>query len=260
MPYRDDEQALQAKREQLEHDRVRIEERKRALANLTEDEARVNRELADIERRLAKRKRSLPVLGEVRIASPCSADWNAMKGDDQARFCSQCNKNVYNLSAMTTQQAESLIRAKEGDVCVRYYERADGTVMTADCPVGVRKKRVKKAVFVAAFGAAAGAAVMQVREKPAVMGGMAMPAHTPVLEARMGKYEAFDLDEDADNVSRPVIKEIPQSPPKKEVGRGTMDDPTWFAQRSRKLTTPPALPDHPIEYRNGAKNTNESFE
>lgn len=185
MPYRDDEQALQAKKEQLEQDRARIEEHKRAFAHLAEDEIRVRRELAEVEQRLAKRKKSLPVLGEVRVASPCHADWNLMTGDEQSRFCEKCAKNVYNLSAMTTEQAENLIREKEGDLCVRYYQRKDGTVLTADCPVGVRRKRVKAVAFVAGLGVTAGFGLNAYQDS-VVMGEM------EVSDMRMGKMEAFD--------------------------------------------------------------------
>jgi hypothetical protein len=187
MPYRDDEHALQAKKEQLEQDRARIEEHKRTLVHLADDEARVDRELADIEQRIAKRKKSLPLLAGVRVASPCNADWNGMHGDDQSRFCDKCAKNVYNLSAMTTEQAEALIREKEGDLCARYYQRTDGTVLTADCPVGVRKKRVKAAAFVAAVGAAASVG-LYAWAASTVQGKMGM------TETRMGKLEAFDDD------------------------------------------------------------------
>jgi len=185
MPYRDDEQALQAKKEQLEQDRARIEEHKRALEHLADDEARVHRELAEVEQRLAKRKKSLPVLGEVRVASPCHADWNSMTGDDQSRFCDKCAKNVYNLSAMTIEQAERLIREKEGDLCVRYYQRTDGTVLTADCPVGVRKKRVKAVAFAAGMGVAAGFG-LHAYQNSVVMGEMS------ASDTRMGKLEVFD--------------------------------------------------------------------
>ena len=34
---------------------------------------------------------------------------------------------------------------KEGRLCVRFYTRADGTVLTQDCPVGLRAVRVKLA-------------------------------------------------------------------------------------------------------------------
>ena len=35
------------------------------------------------------------------IASPCTASWDDMEGDDKVRFCGECELNVYNLSAMT---------------------------------------------------------------------------------------------------------------------------------------------------------------
>src|SRR5215469_13788158 len=78
------------------------------------------------------------MLERVRIASPCTANWEQMIGDDCVRFCSQCNLNVYNLSAMTRRDAEDLIASREGRLCARLYRRTDGTVLTRDCPVGLR--------------------------------------------------------------------------------------------------------------------------
>jgi hypothetical protein len=77
-------------------------------------------------------------LSHITIASPCSADWNAMQGDDQVRFCQQCQLNVYNLSGMSRSAAEMLIQQTEGRLCVRFYQRHDGTVITQDCPVGLQ--------------------------------------------------------------------------------------------------------------------------
>ena len=76
------------------------------------------------------------LLTNLRVASPCPARWADMTGDDRARFCAQCQKHVYNLSEMTAEDASELIREKEGRLCVRFFQRADGTVLTADCPVG----------------------------------------------------------------------------------------------------------------------------
>src|SRR5262249_10788550 len=44
--------------------------------------------------------RDQSILDNVRIASPCHARWEDMVGNDRARFCGQCRKNVYNFSAM----------------------------------------------------------------------------------------------------------------------------------------------------------------
>jgi Carboxypeptidase regulatory-like domain len=78
------------------------------------------------------------MLDRVSIASPCSADWEDMPGTDQVRHCSECNKNVYNLSAMTRREAEALLRETEGRLCARLYRRADGTILTENCPAGLR--------------------------------------------------------------------------------------------------------------------------
>jgi hypothetical protein len=80
-------------------------------------------------------------LEEVRVATPCRADWDKMHGDDKTRFCQSCAKNVYNLSDMTHDEAEALVREKEGQLCVRFFQRADGTVLTNDCPVGTKSSR-----------------------------------------------------------------------------------------------------------------------
>lgn len=107
------------------------------------------------------------LLDDVRIASPCKASWDDMVGDDRVRFCGQCAKNVFNLSALSRDAAEALLRAADArqadsgaGVCVRLYRRADGTVITADCPDGLRRKKRRLALF-GAVGAglmAAGAA------------------------------------------------------------------------------------------------------
>ncbi|MBC7901119.1 MAG: hypothetical protein H7070_13830 [Saprospiraceae bacterium] len=85
-------------------------------------------------------------LNNLKIASPCSADWNAMYGNERKRFCGDCKLNVYNLSGMTSYDAENLLRNSEGRLCVRYFKRSDGSVITADCPVGWAKVRQRLSV------------------------------------------------------------------------------------------------------------------
>ena len=75
-------------------------------------------------------------LDRIAVASPCSVAWDEMEGDDRVRFCDRCSLNVYNISAMTKAEAESVITNTEGRVCARFYRRADGTILTQDCPVG----------------------------------------------------------------------------------------------------------------------------
>jgi hypothetical protein len=92
-------------------------------------------------------KRFTNPLDNIRVASPCAADWNEMLGDERKRFCSECSLNVYNLSGMTRGEAENLLLTSEGRVCVRFYRRGDGTILTKDCPVGWQmvKRRASRA-------------------------------------------------------------------------------------------------------------------
>ncbi|HEV7557854.1 MAG TPA: hypothetical protein VGO00_20450, partial [Kofleriaceae bacterium] len=82
------------------------------------------------------------LLDNVEIASPCRADWNAMTGDDRMRHCGSCDKQVFNISAMTRDEATALLRDKAG-LCLRYYQRADGTILLADCTIGRRRRRLR---------------------------------------------------------------------------------------------------------------------
>lgn len=97
-------------------------------------------------------------LESIQIATPCRAEWNAMQrvqGSDCTRFCPSCGKNVYNLSAMTRDEATRLIQQKEGKMCVRLHRRSDGTVLTSDCPVGQSASR-KRSRFAQLFAAVVG--------------------------------------------------------------------------------------------------------
>lgn len=94
----------------------------------------------------------LTILNDLRIATPCRASWEAMRGDDRVRFCDSCSKHVYDVSGMTAEAAVTLIRESEGRLCLRLYRRKDGTVLTADCPVGVRSALRRRLVRLATAG------------------------------------------------------------------------------------------------------------
>jgi Carboxypeptidase regulatory-like domain len=83
------------------------------------------------------------ILARVRVASPCNASWEGMEGSASVRFCRECGQNVYNLSEMTRAEAEALVARAEGRLCARFYRRADGTVLTKDCPKGLRAVRAR---------------------------------------------------------------------------------------------------------------------
>jgi hypothetical protein len=99
-------------------------------------------------------KKSNISLDQINIASPCPMQWEELAGDERKRFCAQCGLNVYNISAMTKAEAESFIANAEGRICAKLYRRADGAIMTRDCPVGLRAVRKKvSGAAAAAFSA-----------------------------------------------------------------------------------------------------------
>jgi len=125
------------------------------------------------------------LLANIKVASPCSARWGHMVGDERARFCGQCEKHVYNLSNLTADEAVALIREREGSLCARFYRRADGTVLTSDCPVGAGQvwARVRRLVGAAVAFLLLGVTVPLVAKSP---GRDEMP------RARAKVYRAWD--------------------------------------------------------------------
>ena len=131
-------------------------------------------------------------LDNIKIASPCQADWNEMYGDNRKRFCGDCKLNVYNLSGMTRDEAESLIMNAEGRLCVRFYKRADGSVITQDCPVGWAKVKQRTKVYATAAFSLFMALLTGVffvslfSKQKTTMGELKIPFTTPTPEHTMG--------------------------------------------------------------------------
>jgi hypothetical protein len=94
-------------------------------------------------------------LHHLKIASPCSADWNSMAGDERVRFCGQCGLHVYNISEMSPEAAIALITGTERRICARFFRRSDGTVLTKDCPTGLRAVRARTSRIAGAIFSAA---------------------------------------------------------------------------------------------------------
>ncbi len=109
-------------------------------------------------------------INRLRVASPCSMGWESMTGDERKRFCAACELSVYNIAEMTAAEVRALIgdsapgsaagsapgsapgsaAASAGSICGRIYRRFDGTVITRDCPSGVRALRKRAARFAGA--------------------------------------------------------------------------------------------------------------
>jgi hypothetical protein len=151
-------------------------------------------------------------LDRVRIAAPCKADWEEMVGTDRVRFCGQCNLNVYNLSSMTKPEAESFISRNEGRLCIRFYRRGDGSILTRNCPVGLRAIRrrmtyLARAVTSTALGFFAGLGLFEgfygsARLEEGITGAM-LRVEPPLEEGTTGTITRV-----ADEASPPQVFEV----------------------------------------------------
>ncbi|SHH08857.1 hypothetical protein [Massilia sp. CF038] len=151
-------------------------------------------------------------LHRIHIASPCTASWEAMQGNERVRHCGACNKNVFNLSAMPEADAAALLADNlDGALCVRFYRRADGTVMTSDCGAPLTNTRSSWTTLPAMAGAAAlalSAAACNATEAPPapsmMMGAPPPPAQTAPVEVKLLPAQPVLLMGDV---------QVPQPPP-----------------------------------------------
>ncbi len=210
VPYRDSKDALQRRRDALKEEAARLRGRRQELEGVASREVDVERELFDVEAKLQGLRGSDAGfdLDSVKIASPCKADWNEMSGDDRSRYCGKCEKNVYNLSSMTRDEAAALIEEKEGKLCVRFFVREDGTMLTQDCPVGLRKKRVRLAIYGAAGAglfATAGLAFGAPTATQGDMGAIALPVTPAVKTAAPPHVMGSVAPEIAPTIQKPPV-------------------------------------------------------
>jgi hypothetical protein len=163
-----------------------LDARHNALSN---DLTAKTRELEQATKLLEQAK--LPVLDNIRVATPCTADWTQMTGDERARHCNKCDKQVFDLSEMTRAEAQALIIEKHGKLCARYYRRSDGTILTSDCRIGVAAARKRKIIAVASLAMiSAGVAAVVQRHKRVELDAIDNIEVAPPREATTGHVQA----------------------------------------------------------------------
>lgn len=142
------------------------------------------------------------VLRRLEVVSPCTVSWDSMRGDDNVRFCGECRLNVYNLSGMSTPDALALVARREHRVCVRFYRRPDGTVVTQDC--GSAARRAARLMFGAICTFIA-----------LVIAGTAAGYQTWMTEVRWPWKGQVSLQDDLDREERPLLGVMgrPLAPP-----------------------------------------------
>ncbi len=117
-----------------------LHERQRELLDECQKSSSLHAELSRVNTQIQKMTNDRRIklepptlLQRVKVASPCKQSWEDMTGDEKKRHCQRCEKTVYNLSEMTKVEAETLLKNNGSSLCVQFYRRQDGTVMTKDC-------------------------------------------------------------------------------------------------------------------------------
>ena len=195
--------------EQLEREIERLEGRLDRASD-----ARAIDELATVRRGLASDGPRGPgiELPNIRLGFACKQRWEDMVGDDRVRACGGCARPVFNLSAMTREEAAAVLATRGLTPCVRFYRRPDGTVMTSDCPSGARPGARRLAVVASSLAAGATLAVAPAAkaDPPAAAESADTEAATPTDDA-----SAVGSGSDAPvhrlTIDRPYFQGIPVS-------------------------------------------------
>lgn len=132
-------------------------------------------------------RRPLDLLNDIHIAEPCTFDWEQMSGDDRQRHCSKCDKPVHDLSTMSADEANALLRSAETP-CVRVHRREDNSIVTADARRGFARRLVLIAASWFGFVFLSGCRDATRSEQPS----MGKPAPFPGGRQEMGKIVAPD--------------------------------------------------------------------
>jgi hypothetical protein len=147
------------------------------------------------------------------IATPCGADWTGMSPRGKARLCGQCDKLVYDLSAMTELDARALLKTRPTEgLCVRYLHDATGEIW-----FGARDERVVAASRLVRRGAAAmsAAALVLVPALTEACGGAAPdknPYNYPAEADDGGMAVPFGSDRRAAQPALGAAAEAPRDP------------------------------------------------
>jgi hypothetical protein len=76
-----------------------------------------------------KKIKSLNVIDNLTVESPCNEPWEKMQGSNKRRHCDSCKHSVTNLSMHTRKEAELIIsKLKKERFCVRYTHNPDGSI------------------------------------------------------------------------------------------------------------------------------------
>lgn len=83
------------------------------------------------------------VLDQITVLDPCPMSWDKMVGDDKVRFCSECQRNVWNFFEMTDSEVVEVLRTNPGRLCAQIVKTRGGGLVTRSH----RVRHERKATF-----------------------------------------------------------------------------------------------------------------
>jgi hypothetical protein len=136
----------------------------------------------------------MSLLDPIRMAFECPLRWEKLVGGDRTRHCADCDKHVFNLSAMTRIEAQQLLDDSETPICIRVEVGADGRArfqpalpgLTASAAVVVAAAIVASGPSVQPVLNAAPSAHMQAAPQP-----QAPVSTAPIVIERLGEPALF---------------------------------------------------------------------
>ena len=96
-------------------------------------------------------QKSLIPFDQYYVAAPCTANWDGMEGTATFRLCQECKAHVYDFRKMDLGEAKALVFQREGKTNNSFYKRRDGKFLTANCKVGVKRRRLQIYLGIATF-------------------------------------------------------------------------------------------------------------
>ncbi len=86
-------------------------------------------------------KKEYPRLKNLQLVHPCPINLAGLDPAEKENFCKSCNKEVYNLSVLSSDEAETLLEEKGREACVMFVRKNDGRIVTDNCPTFLRPLR-----------------------------------------------------------------------------------------------------------------------
>jgi hypothetical protein len=139
------------------------------------------------------------------IPNPCPESWDRLKPEEQGHFCESCQTKVWDLSAMTEDEAQALLaNPPAGDFCVSYRERRDGGVAHRPPPVVPANRLMRR------LPAAAGLSLALAACTPTSAGGDKQPVDEKQPTAAQPEAPVVEPEPaDSNRVGPPIRKGKP---------------------------------------------------